>query len=86
MLILTRKINEEIIINSDIRIKILSISENQIKLGISAPENMEILRGEIFERVKQIAISLPNEKVSAKAKIGKEIKDFSKLKVNKISK
>ncbi|MFZ0452487.1 MAG: carbon storage regulator CsrA [Ignavibacteriaceae bacterium] len=86
MLILTRKINEEIIINSEIRIKILSISENQIKLGISAPENMEILRGEIFERVKQIAISLPSEKVSAEAKIGEEIKDFSKLKVNKISK
>jgi carbon storage regulator len=86
MLILTRKVNEEIIINSEIRIKILSISENQIKIGISAPENMEILRGEIFERVKQIAISLPKDKVSAEAKIGKEIEDFSKLKVNKISK
>jgi carbon storage regulator len=86
MLILTRKINEEIIINSEIRIKILSISENQIKIGISAPENMEILRGEIFERVKQIAISLSKGKVSTDAKMGKEINDFSKLKVNKISK
>ena len=86
MLILTRKVNEEIIINSDIRIKILSISENQIKIGISAPENMEILRGEIFERVKQITISLSKEKVSSEAKIGKEFEDFSKLKVNKISK
>lgn len=86
MLILTRKINEEIIINSEIRIKILSISENQIKIGISAPENMEILRGEIFERVKRIAISLPTGKVNIDAKIGEDIKDFSKLKVNKISK
>jgi carbon storage regulator len=86
MLILTRKINEEIIINSEIRIKILSISENQIKIGISAPENMEILRGEIFERVKQIAISLSKGKISTDAKMGKEINDFSKLKVNKISK
>ena len=86
MLILTRKINEEIIINSDIRIKILSISENQIKIGITAPENMEILRGEIFERVKQIAISLPPGKVNMDAKLGEEIKEFSKFKVNKISK
>jgi carbon storage regulator len=85
MLILTRKINEEIIINSEIRIKIISISENQIKIGISAPENMEILRGEIFERVKQIAISLPSGKVTIDDKIGEGIKDFSKLKVNKIS-
>jgi len=53
MLILTRKIDEEIIIDSDIKIKIISISENNIKLGITAPPNIEILRGEIYERVVQ---------------------------------
>jgi carbon storage regulator len=85
MLILTRKINEEIIINSEIRIKILSIAENQIKLGITAPGNMEILRGEIYERVKNIAINVPVGKVSVDDKVREEIKDLSKLKVNKIS-
>jgi carbon storage regulator len=83
MLILTRKINEEIIINSEIRIKILSISENQIKLGITAPENMEILRGEIFERVKQIAINLPADKAGSSPNEKKL--NLSKYKVNKIS-
>ncbi len=53
MLILTRKINEEIIIDSDIKIKIISISENNIKLGITAPPNVEILRGEIYDKVVQ---------------------------------
>lgn len=53
MLILTRKIDEEIIIDSDIKIKVISISENNIKLGITAPPNVEILRGEIYERVVQ---------------------------------
>ena len=86
MLILTRKINEEIIINSEIRIKILSISENQIKLGISAPEDMEILRGEIFERVKQIAINLTLGKINASERTSSEIRNLSKLKVNKILK
>ena len=86
MLILTRKINEEIIINSEIRIKILSISENQIKLGISAPEDMEILRGEIFERVKQIAINLTLRKINASERASSEIRNLSKLKVNKILK
>lgn len=85
MLILTRKINEEIIINSEIRIKILSIAENQIKIGITAPENMEILRGEIYERVKNIAINVPIGKVSIDDAVAEEIKDLSKLKVNKIS-
>ncbi|MFA6596788.1 MAG: carbon storage regulator CsrA [Ignavibacteriaceae bacterium] len=53
MLILTRKIDEEIIIDSQIKIKIISISENNIKLGITAPPNIEILRGEIYEKVVQ---------------------------------
>ncbi|MDP3682299.1 MAG: carbon storage regulator CsrA [Ignavibacteria bacterium] len=53
MLILTRKIDEEIIIDSEIKIKIISISENNIKLGITAPPNIEILRGEIYEKVVQ---------------------------------
>jgi carbon storage regulator len=86
MLILTRKINEEIIINSDIRIKIISISENQIKLGITAPENMPILRGEIYEKVKQIAINLPPENADRLKQVKKEINDLSKFKVNKIGK
>ena len=56
MLILTRKIDEEIKINSDITIKVLSISEGQVKLGISAPSDVEIFRGEIYEKVKQVTI------------------------------
>ena len=53
MLILTRKNDEEIVINSDIVIKVLSISEGQVKLGISAPKDIEIFRGEIYLKVKE---------------------------------
>lgn len=53
MLILTRKLNEEIIIDGEITIKIISISENQVKLGFDAPKNIEINRKEIFEKVKE---------------------------------
>lgn len=53
MLILTRKNDEEIVINSDIVIKILSISEGQVKLGINAPKEIEILRGEIYLKIKE---------------------------------
>ena len=56
MLILTRKINEEIKIGSEITVKLLAISEGQIKLGITAPDNVEIFRGEIYEKVKQVTI------------------------------
>ncbi len=53
MLVLTRKINEEIKIGTDVTIKILSINDNQIKIGVEAPKNVQILRGEVFEKVKE---------------------------------
>ena len=42
MLILTRKLNEEIKIGSGITVKIISISENTIKIGIDAPQNIPV--------------------------------------------
>ncbi len=80
MLILTRKINEEIKIGPEITVKILSISEGQVKLGFSAPPDVEIFRGEIYENVKQVTIEASI--YSSKNKPA----DLSKLKLNKIRK
>ncbi|RMD49885.1 MAG: carbon storage regulator [Ignavibacteria bacterium] len=52
MLILKRKVDEAIKINKNISIKILEISENQVKIGIDAPKEIEILRSELLEDVK----------------------------------
>ena len=51
MLVLTRKVNETIIINSDIRIKVVAIRGNHVRLGIEAPESVTILREELHDRV-----------------------------------
>ncbi|WP_449622728.1 carbon storage regulator CsrA [Robertmurraya sp. Marseille-Q9965] len=61
MLILRRKRNESIIIDDCIEITILEIDGDQIKLGIEAPKEIEIIRKEILEKVKlenQNAISV----------------------------
>ncbi|HUX92269.1 MAG TPA: carbon storage regulator CsrA [Ignavibacteriaceae bacterium] len=79
MLILTRKIDEEIKIGSEISIKVLSISEGQVKLGIAAPNNVEIFRGEIYQKIKQVTIeALQNS--------SNKPKDISKLRLNNIRK
>jgi carbon storage regulator len=44
MLILTRNQNESIIINDDIKITVISDRHGQMKLGIEAPEDVEIWR------------------------------------------
>jgi carbon storage regulator len=80
MLILSRKTNEEIKIGSDITIKILAVSEGQVKLGFSAPTDVEILRGEIYENVKQVTIE------ATLSSRNKKTADLSKLKLNQIRK
>jgi carbon storage regulator len=47
MLILTRKKNELIIINDDIEIIVLRTTQNQVKLGIEAPDDVLISRRKI---------------------------------------
>ena len=79
MLILTRKTDDEIKINSDITIKVLSISDGQVKLGITAPPDVEIFRGEIYEKVKQVTIEASEK---SKSKPG----DISAVLVSKIRK
>jgi carbon storage regulator len=53
MLILTRKQNESIVIDDDIRITVLSDKHGQVKLGIEAPEDVEIWREEIYEKLEK---------------------------------
>lgn len=52
MLALTRKVKESIIINGNIEITILDISEGKVKIGIEAPRNIEIHRKEVYEQIK----------------------------------
>ncbi len=47
MLVLSRKLGEEIVIADNIRVKVVAINGNRIKLGIVAPEDVTIHREEI---------------------------------------
>jgi|694.fasta_scaffold00176_33 carbon storage regulator len=50
MLVLSRKLDETIIIGDQIEIKVVSIRGGVVRLGISAPESVKILRSEILDR------------------------------------
>lgn len=47
MLVLSRKQNEKIIINHDVVVTVVRIDRNQVRIGISAPDNVPIFREEI---------------------------------------
>ena len=52
MLILTRNQNESIVIDDDIKITILGTKGNDVKIGIEAPDDVEIWREEIYEKIQ----------------------------------
>ena len=51
MLALTRKKDEAIIINGNIEVKILDIQGDKVRIGISAPKEIEIYREEVYIQV-----------------------------------
>ena len=47
MLILTRKIDQAIVIQGDIKIMVLGVERDRVKIGIDAPANVTVLREEL---------------------------------------
>lgn len=52
MLVLSRKINQSIVIGDNIEIMLVDIRGDQIKLGINAPKTVKIFRKEVYEEVE----------------------------------
>jgi carbon storage regulator len=57
MLVLSRKLNEKIVIDGGIVITVVKIDRNQIRLGIEAPGHVGVYREEICPGVRQNAES-----------------------------
>lgn len=53
MLILTRKINQKLIINDNIEVVILESYKNCVKIGVNAPSNVQIYREEVYNEIKK---------------------------------
>ena len=54
MLVLTRKIDEQIVIGDDIKITLIRVRGNTVRLGIEAPRDVRIVRSEIEFSDKQL--------------------------------
>ena len=50
MLVLTRRVDETIVINGDIHVTVVAIRGDQVRLGITAPPSVRVDRQEIHER------------------------------------
>ncbi len=53
MLILSRKVDEKIRIGNDILIQVISVSGDQVKIGVDAPKNVKVFRQEVFDDIQR---------------------------------
>jgi carbon storage regulator len=52
MLILSRKVNEKIMIGDDISVSIIEIRGDQVRIGVDAPKTVKVFRQEVFDAIK----------------------------------
>ena len=53
MLVLSRRIDERIMIGDQIEISIVDIKGDQVKIGIQAPGSIKVYRKEVYEAIQQ---------------------------------
>jgi carbon storage regulator len=67
MLVLTRRLGEEIVINGDIRVAVVDIQGEKVRLGITAPRSVTVDRKEVHERRTGFGAANPPPLVSLAA-------------------
>ena len=53
MLVLTRRPGESLVVGDDIEITICNVRNNQVRIGITAPADVQIYREEIYRKIKK---------------------------------
>lgn len=78
MLILARKPEEIIRIGDSITVKIISIRNGQVRLGIDAPKDLRVFRAEIYEQVMQQNAAAAKAEKSAAVKAAAQLAAVTK--------
>jgi len=61
MLVLARKLDESIVINDNVVVRVISIDKGVVKLGIDAPSDVSIVRNELLKDVKELNVAASKE-------------------------
>ena len=53
MLILTRRMNETLMVGDDVSVTVLGINGNQVRIGVKAPRDIPVHRKEVYDKIKK---------------------------------
>jgi carbon storage regulator len=71
MLVLSRKINQSIMVGDNVRIVVVAVDRDQVKLGIEAPRDIPVHRSEIYEEIQRTNQSAAATPVTVETGAGK---------------
>jgi carbon storage regulator len=54
VLVLSRKLNQSIMVGDDVRIVVVSVDRDTVKLGIEAPREIPVHRSEVYEEIRRV--------------------------------
>ena len=66
MLVLTRKINESIVINDDVSILVVEVRGDRVRLGINAPKEVAVHRKEVYDAIRESTPDKPKKRVNTR--------------------
>ncbi|MDQ7801777.1 MAG: carbon storage regulator CsrA [Armatimonadota bacterium] len=76
MLVLTRKPNQAVRIGPDVEVRVLEISDGQVRLGITAPRWVPVHRDEVYREIQeanlQAACTAPDDVAAARRALSKD--------------
>jgi carbon storage regulator len=65
LLVLSRKLNQAIMIGDDVRIVVVAVDRDTVKLGIEAPRSIPVHRSEVYEEIQRTNRAAAGEPVAA---------------------
>ena len=70
MLVLTRRINESIVINDDVSVLVVEVRGDRVRLGIEAPKDVTVHRKEVYDVIQESVSDKPKKRASVRRSTG----------------
>ena len=70
MLVLTRRINESIVINDDVSVLVVEVRGDRVRLGIEAPKDVTVHRKEVYDVIREPHSEKPKKRATANRSTG----------------
>jgi carbon storage regulator len=76
MLVLTRKSNQSIMIGDDVKVSVLSVIGEKVRIGIEAPGDVPVFRNEIYLEIQNKQIEDDAQQSESSAEVNDALRDL----------